>query len=241
MNDLGLEIWLHNLNLFLERSEGFDIWAWEFTSHLSITVHSKQTIKAINNQSTKRRSRPFGPLVQHTVKSVVSVYDNVERTAGYVLVAPLDHQHVVAPLLHQVAHAVLVVADVTNAHFLTWQLGPHHAHHQHVDAYHPPTVCCHQSLRHTATLQSSNIRLDAAYCYSQSSVICVSVCLLCLCWSQTWALQKQLSRQRCFWDVDSWCLKSHTLDGGGGESPTGPGTHEWDIMGQTAAEWCCYI
>ena len=25
---------------------------------------------------------------------------------------------------------------------------------------------------------------------------------------------------------------------GGGESHTGPGTHEWDIMGQTAAEWC---
>jgi len=34
--------------------------------------------------------------------------------------------------------------------------------------------------------------IDAAYCYGQSSAVCLSVCLL-----RSWALQKRLDRSRC--------------------------------------------
>ena len=69
----------------------------------------------------------------------------MERTAGYVLVSPLDDQHVVAALLDQVADAVLVSADVAYTHLLARQLRSHHAHHQHVDACtsHTAAVCWH--------------------------------------------------------------------------------------------------
>ena len=58
----------------------------------------------------------------------------MERTSGYVLVTPLDDEDVVATFLNQVANAVLIVADMADAHLLTRQLRSHHPNHQHVDA-----------------------------------------------------------------------------------------------------------
>lgn len=57
---------------------------------------------------------------------------NVEGGAGDVVVAPLDHQNVVAPLLQHVAHVVLQVAQVFDQNLLTGDLRTVDAHQEHV-------------------------------------------------------------------------------------------------------------
>lgn len=57
---------------------------------------------------------------------------DVERRAWDVVVAPLDHQDVAAPLLEQVADGVLQAAQVFDQNLLTGDLGAVHAHQQHV-------------------------------------------------------------------------------------------------------------
>lgn len=57
---------------------------------------------------------------------------NVEGGAGNVVVAPLDHQNVVAPLLQHITHVVLQVAQVFDQNLLTGDLRTVDAHQEHV-------------------------------------------------------------------------------------------------------------
>lgn len=56
----------------------------------------------------------------------------MEGGAGDVVVAPFDHQDVVASLLQQVGHSVLQVAQVFDLQLLTGDLGAADTHHEHV-------------------------------------------------------------------------------------------------------------
>ena len=58
---------------------------------------------------------------------------DVEGTAGYVVLAPLDEHDVVATLFDHVADVVLVASFVRDLDLLTGIVGAEHAHHQHVD------------------------------------------------------------------------------------------------------------
>lgn len=57
---------------------------------------------------------------------------DVKRRPWDVIVAPLHHQDVTAPLLQQVADVVLQVAQMFDQNLLTGDLGAVHAHQQHV-------------------------------------------------------------------------------------------------------------
>lgn len=60
-------------------------------------------------------------------------WDNdVEGGAWDVVVTPLDHQHVIASLLQQVADVVLQVAQVFDQNLLTGDLRTVHTHQEHV-------------------------------------------------------------------------------------------------------------
>lgn len=57
---------------------------------------------------------------------------DVERRPRDVIVAPLDHQDVGAPLLQQVADVVLQLAQMFDQNLLAGDLRAVHAHQQHV-------------------------------------------------------------------------------------------------------------
>lgn len=61
-----------------------------------------------------------------------SRHADLEGGARDVLLAPLHHQDVVAPLLQHVADVVLQVAQVLDQDLLAGGLGAQHAHQQHV-------------------------------------------------------------------------------------------------------------
>lgn len=69
---------------------------------------------------------------QRGFPGVASGDGDVEGRAGHVLLAPLDHQDVVAPLLQQVGDAVLQVACVFDLQLLTGHLRAADAHQEHV-------------------------------------------------------------------------------------------------------------
>lgn len=56
----------------------------------------------------------------------------MEGGAGDVVLAPLDHQDVAAPLLQQVANVVLQVAHVFDQNLLTGDLRAVHSHQEHI-------------------------------------------------------------------------------------------------------------
>jgi len=61
-----------------------------------------------------------------------SLSDDVERTASDMLVAPLDHQHVVARLTESVLDDVLEIVHVNDAQLFTRHARPRDTDHQHV-------------------------------------------------------------------------------------------------------------
>lgn len=63
-----------------------------------------------------------------------SLYVDEERTAWYVLIAPLDDQLVVAPFVNDVVDAVLLLADVLDEDFLAGDVASKYADHQDVVA-----------------------------------------------------------------------------------------------------------
>jgi len=64
-----------------------------------------------------------------------SADDDVEWTSWNVLVAPLDHEHVVASLTRTVVDRVLALSDMAHGNLVARNLRSHHSHHQHVVTY----------------------------------------------------------------------------------------------------------
>lgn len=55
-----------------------------------------------------------------------------EGAAGDLLIAPLDHEHVVAAFTDNIVNFIHVTSLVFDTQFLTWSFGAHHSHKHHV-------------------------------------------------------------------------------------------------------------